>query len=77
MSNRRERSTFIATSLFLCCERSFWHDTTMPVGRWVMRTAESVTLTCCPPAPLDRYVSMRSSFSSMLMSTSSGSSGQT
>ena len=26
----------------------------MPVGRCVMRTAESVTLTCWPPAPLDR-----------------------
>ncbi len=42
-----------------------------------MRTAESVTLTCWPPAPLDRYVSMRRSFSSISMSTSSGSSGQT
>ncbi len=30
-----------------------------------MRTAESVTLTCWPPAPLDRYVSMRRSFSSI------------
>ena len=30
----------------------------MPVGRCVMRTAESVTLTCWPPAPLDRYVSI-------------------
>jgi len=42
-----------------------------------MRIAESVTLTCWPPAPLDRNVSMRMSFSSMTMSTSSGSSGQT
>jgi hypothetical protein len=24
--------------------------TTRPVGRWVMRTADSVLLTCCPPA---------------------------
>ena len=23
----------------------------MPVGRWVIRTAESVVFTCCPPAP--------------------------
>ena len=23
----------------------------MPVGRWVMRTAESVVLTLCPPGP--------------------------
>jgi hypothetical protein len=25
--------------------------TAMPVGRWVMRTAESVLLTCWPPEP--------------------------
>ena len=42
-----------------------------------MRTAESVTLTCWPPAPLERYVSTRRSFSSIPTSTSSGSSGQT
>ena len=55
-SSRRAASvrTFIADARFLCCERSFWHDTTMPVGKCVMRTAESVTLTCCPPAPLER-----------------------
>ena len=35
----------------------------MPVGRCVRRTAESVTLTCWPPAPLERYVSMRRSLS--------------
>src|SRR5437870_12483679 len=29
--------------------RSFWHCTTMPEERWVIRTAESVTLTCWPP----------------------------
>ena len=51
----------IAFVLFCSCERWFWHDTTMPVGRWVMRTAESVTLTCWPPAPDERYVSMRRS----------------
>ena len=37
---------------FWCWDRSFWHETTMPLGRWVIRTAESVTLTCWPPAPL-------------------------
>ncbi len=42
-----------------------------------MRMAESVTLTCWPPAPLDRNVSMRMSLSSISTSTSSGSSGQT
>ena len=36
----------IAFALFCVCERSFWHDTTTPVGRCVMRTAESVTFTC-------------------------------
>ena len=35
----------------------------MPVGRCVMRTAESVMLTCWPPAPLERYVSTRRSLS--------------
>ena len=41
----------MAAALFLCCERSSWHWTTTPVGTWVMRMAESVVLTCCPPAP--------------------------
>ena len=45
----------------------------MPVGRWVMRTAESVVLTCCPPAPDARIVSMRISPAGMSMSTSSAS----
>ena len=55
----------IALALFWICERSFWHDTTTPVGRCVMRTAESVTLTCWPPAPDDRYVSIRRSLGSI------------
>ena len=41
----------IAVSRLADCERSFWHCTTIPLGRWVMRTAESVLLTCWPPAP--------------------------
>jgi hypothetical protein len=45
------RSIFIAVSLLADCERSFWHCTTMPDGRCVIRTAESVLLTCWPPAP--------------------------
>ena len=49
----------------------------MPVGRWVRRTAESVLLTCWPPAPLARYVSTRSSFSSISTAASSGTSGMT
>ena len=44
----------MATVLFWSCERSFWHWTTMLVGRCVMRMAELVLLTCCPPAPLER-----------------------
>ena len=45
----------------------------MPEGTWVMRTAESVVLTLCPPGPLERNTSMRRSFSSMLTSTCSAS----
>jgi hypothetical protein len=37
------------------------HTTTVPVGRCVMRTADSVLLTCWPPAPPARMVSMRRS----------------
>ena len=39
----------------------------------MIRTAESVLLTCCPPAPDARYVSMRRSASSISTSTSSAS----
>ena len=35
-------------------ERSVWQATTMPVGTCVMRTADSVLLTCWPPAPDER-----------------------
>ena len=49
----------------------------MPVGRCVMRTAESVLFTCWPPAPLERYVSMRRSDSSISIGASSGRSGAT
>ena len=40
-----------AMARFLICERSCWLATTMLVGMCVMRTAESVVLTCWPPAP--------------------------
>lgn len=30
----------------------------LPVGRWTILTALSVVLTCCPPAPLARFVSI-------------------
>ena len=48
------RSICIAFSRFCSWLRSFWHWTTMPVGKWVMRTADDVLLTCWPPAPLAR-----------------------
>jgi len=38
----------------LIWERSFWQVTTMPLGMWVIRMADSVLLTCWPPAPLER-----------------------
>ena len=44
----------MAVSRFLSWERSFWQATTMPVGRCVMRTAESAVLTPCPPGPDER-----------------------
>ena len=37
---------FMAWSLFLCWDLSFWHWVTIPVGLCVMRTADSVLLTC-------------------------------
>ena len=46
--------------------------TTMPVGMCVMRTAESVVLTCWPPAPDARIVSMRISSLRTSMSMSLG-----
>ena len=40
----------------------------MPVGMWVMRTAEYVVLTLWPPGPLEQKVSMRMSLSWIWMS---------
>ena len=45
-SSRRERSIARALALFWNCERSFWHSTTVPVGRWVILTADEVLLMC-------------------------------
>jgi hypothetical protein len=45
------------------------------VGMCVMRTAESVVLMCCPPAPVARYVSTRKSLSLISTSMSSSISG--
>ena len=44
----------MAASLFCSCDFSFWQLATMPLGRCVIRTAESVVFTLCPPGPLDR-----------------------
>ena len=56
--------------LVLGLDRSFWLWATIPVGRWVRRTAESVLLTCWPPAPWERNVSTRISSQSSSISTS-------
>src|SRR5438874_3598702 len=63
----------MAVSRLRSCERSFWQEITMPVGRCVMRTAESAVLTPCPPGPDARKTSTRSSSSRTLTSTSSTS----
>ncbi len=72
-SYSRARSTCIARARFWSWLRSSCIVTTTPVGTWVMRTAESVVLTCWPPAPDERYTSMSRSRSSIETSTSSTS----
>ena len=76
-SNSRERSRFQATSRLLCWLRPSWHCTTMPVGMCVRRTAESVLLMCCPPAPDALNVSVRTSDGLMSISIESSTSGYT
>src|SRR5665648_1264358 len=63
----------MADSLFWSWDFSFWQDTTVPVGRWVIRTAESVVLTLWPPGPEDRKTSTLRSLVSIVTSTSSTS----
>ena len=53
-SSRRAFNTRMALARFLIWLRSFWQVTTMPVGKWVMRMADSVLFTCWPPALLAR-----------------------
>ncbi len=53
-ASSRERRMRIACSLFCSWLFSFWQDATIPVGRWVIRTAESVVLTDWPPGPEER-----------------------
>src|SRR5204862_5209340 len=52
---------------------SSWQLTTVLVGMCVMRTAEYVVLTDCPPGPDEQNVSMRRSLASIFISTSSAS----
>ena len=58
----------IARSRFWSWLRSSCDAGHEPVGTWMRRTADDVLLTCWPPAPDDRYTSMRMSLS--LISTS-------
>ncbi len=62
-----------ACSLFCSWLFSFWQETTIPVGRWVIRTAESVVFTLWPPGPDDRNTSIRRSAGSTVTSTGSAS----
>ena len=67
----------MAASLFCSWDFSFCMDTTIPVGRCVMRTAESVVLTLWPPGPEERKTSMRRSAASIWSSPGSSASGMT
>ena len=67
----------MALALFLCWLFSSWISTTRPVGRWVIRTAESVVLTDWPPGPDERLTSIRRSFSSSISISTSSASGMT
>src|SRR3970282_516951 len=60
----------IARVRFCSCDRSSWHWTTIPVGRWVRRTAVAFFWTFCPPAPPERKTSILMSFSGMSISIS-------
>ena len=67
----------MAVARFINWLRSLSQATTMPVGKWVKRTAESVLLTCWPPFPPERYVSTRKSLGSILTSIVSSKTGNT
>ena len=73
ISKSLERSIFIAIARFLSCDFSCWHFTTTPVGLCVRRTALSVVLTLCPPAPVERITSIWMSAGLIWTSTSSAS----
>ena len=67
------RSTLKALFLFFSWDFSSWQVTTIPVGVWVRRTAESVVFTDWPPQPEDRKTSTLTSASSIFISVSSTS----
>ena len=73
ISYSRARSTRMALARFLICDFSSCCETTSPLGRCVMRTAEYVVFTDWPPGPDEQNVSMRKSLASILMSISSAS----
>jgi hypothetical protein len=76
-SSRRDCRTRRAAARFWIWDFSFCIDTTMPVGMWVIRTAESVVLTLWPPGPEERKTSILSSFSGMSMWSVCSMSGTT
>jgi hypothetical protein len=53
-ASSRARRTRMPASLFCSWLFSFCIATVTPVGMWVIRTAESVVLTLCPPGPDER-----------------------
>src|SRR3954451_13395068 len=66
-----------AWARFLCCERPAWQTTATPVGICVSLTADSVLLTCWPPAPPERIVSVRTSDSLMSILVLASTTGNT
>ena len=62
----------MARRLFCCWLRSTEQVTVMPVGLWVMRTAEATLLTFWPPGPLARTKATKSSSSSGISTSVSG-----
>jgi hypothetical protein len=64
-------------SRFCSCDFSFCIDTTMPVGRWVMRTAGVGRVDRLPPGPDERNTSICRSFGLMSISSGSSTSGKT
>ncbi len=55
----REIRRSSAKARLRACERVSDTVTAIPVGSWIMRTADSVLCRCCPPGPLALNVSIR------------------